>query len=96
MECLPGQKNDGTFSPSPDMDPYAVQFLNQLKMPTVVQDHPLSKAISTKSYWESWSKMKPNTSSSPSGPTFVDYVAGSRDPQIAEFDVTMSNIPYAS
>jgi hypothetical protein len=40
--------------------------------------------------------MKPNTSSSPFGPTFVHYIAGSRDPQIAEFDATMANIPYAS
>ena len=40
--------------------------------------------------------MKPNTSSSPFEPTFVHYIAGSRDQQIAEFDATMANIPYAS
>ena len=87
---------EGTFTPSPDMDPYAAQFITQLKMPTVVKDQPLSKAISTESYQQSWSKMKPNTSSSPAGPSFVDYIASSRDPQIAEFDATMANIPYAS
>ena len=57
---------------------------------------PLSKAISTKSYQESWSRMKPNTSSSPDGPAFVQYIAGSRNQQIADFDATMANIPYAS
>ena len=87
---------EGTFTPSPDMDPYAVQFITQLKMPMVVKDQPLSKAISTESYCHSWSRMKPNTSSSPAGPSFVDYIASSRDPKIAEFDTTMANIPYAS
>jgi hypothetical protein len=57
---------------------------------------PLSKVISTQSYRDSWKKMKPNTSSSPFGPTFVHYIAGSGDQQIAEFDATMANIPYAS
>jgi hypothetical protein len=40
--------------------------------------------------------MKPSTSSSPFGSTFVHYIAGIRDQQIAEFDTTMANIPYAS
>jgi hypothetical protein len=57
---------------------------------------PISKVISTQSYRDSWKKMKPNTSSSPFGPTFVHYIAGSRDQQIAEFDATMANIPYSS
>ncbi len=79
------------------MDPYAVQFLSHLKMETAVSTQPpISKVISTQSYRDSWKKMKPNTSSSPFGPTFVHYIAGSRDQQIAEFDATMANIPYAS
>ncbi len=41
-------------------------------------------------------KMKPNTASSPFGPSFVDYIAGSRDDLIAALDATMANIPYAS
>jgi hypothetical protein len=40
--------------------------------------------------------MKANTSSSPFGPEFVHYIAGSRDLAIAKFDATMANIPYAS
>ena len=87
---------NGTFIPSPNMDPYSVQFISQLTKPAAVQDQQLSKAITTESYRKSWSKMKPNTSCSPSGPSFVDYIAGSRDPQIAAFDATMANIPYAS
>jgi hypothetical protein len=86
----------GTFVPHPDMDPYAVQFLEQLKMQDSVHNATLSKAISTAAYQESWRRMKPNTSSSPLGPRFVDYIAGSRDKEIAEFDATMANIPYAS
>jgi hypothetical protein len=58
---------------------------------------PISLVISTQSYRDSWKKMKPNTSSSPFGPTFFHYITGrSRDQQIAEFDATMANIPYAS
>jgi hypothetical protein len=88
---------DGTFVPHSNMDPYAVQFLQHLKMEPIVQNaEPISKAISTKTYQASWKKMKPNTSSSPFGPTFVHYIAGSQDQQIAEFDATMANIPYAS
>ena len=30
---------EGTFTPSPEMDSYTVQFITQLKMPTVVKDH---------------------------------------------------------
>jgi hypothetical protein len=96
---LPGAEEilNGTFVPEPGMDPYAVQFLSHLKMETAVSTQPpISKVISTQSYRDSWKKMKPNTSSSPFGPTFVHYIAGSRDQQIAEFDATMANIPYAS
>jgi hypothetical protein len=95
---LPGadQILNGTFVPHPDMDPYAVQFIEQLKMQECVQGETISKAITTEEYKESWKRMKPNTSSSPFGPTFVDYIAGSRDDTIAEFDATMANIPYAS
>ena len=56
----------------------------------------LSKAISTNSYRESWKRMKPNTSSSPFQPIFVDYIAGSQDNKIVKVNVTMANIPYAS
>ena len=56
---------NGTFTPEPDMDQYAAQFITQLKMPTVVHNKPLSKAISTESYRKSWSKMKANTLCSP-------------------------------
>jgi hypothetical protein len=88
---------DGTFQPSPGTDPYTVQFLNHLKMDEAVRHAaPISCAITTASYCESWKKMKPNTSSSPFGPTFVHYIAGSQDSEIAEFDATMANIPYAS
>jgi hypothetical protein len=88
---------DRTFIPEPSMDPYAKIFIKHLKMEPAVRDAPLiSKAISALSYQESWKKMRPNTSCSPYGPEFVQYIAGSRDKQIADFDATMANIPYAS
>ncbi len=88
---------NGSFVPDANTDQYTVQFLSHLKMEQVVRDAaPISKSISTESYQASWKKMKPNTSSSPFGPAFVHYIAGSQDPQIAEFDATMANIPYAS
>ena len=96
---LPGAEEilNGTFVPDPNMDPYAVQFLAHLKMEEKVRDAgPISKAITTESYQASWKKMKPNTSSSPFGPAFVHYIAGSQDKEIADFDATMANIPYAS
>jgi hypothetical protein len=96
---LPGAQEilDGTYQPEPGMDPYAKLFIQHLKMETEVRDAPpITKAISTQSYQESWKKMRPNTSCSPFGPEFVQYIAGSRDGQIADFDATMANIPYAS
>jgi hypothetical protein len=96
---LPGAEEirDGTFQPTPDTDPYAVQFLNHLKMDEAVRTAThISRAITTTSYCKSWKKIKPNTSSSPFGPTFVHYMAGSQDSDIAKFDATMANIPYAS
>jgi hypothetical protein len=96
---LPGAEEilNGTFVPKPGLDPYAVQFLSHLKMEIAVSNQPpISKVISTQSYRDRWKKMKPNTSSSPFGPTFVHYIAGSRDQHIAEFDATMANILYAS
>jgi hypothetical protein len=96
---LPGTEEilNGTFIPDPDMDPYAAQFISHLKMDDTVRNAPpITKVISTASYQASWQKMKPNTSSSPFGPEFVHYIAGSQDQQVAEFDATMANIPYAS
>jgi hypothetical protein len=96
---LPGADEilNGTFTPEAGTDQYTAQFLAHLKMDQAVRDsEPISKAISTESYRKSWSKMKSNTSSSPFGPSFVHYIAGSRDQQIADFDATMANIPYAS
>jgi hypothetical protein len=96
---LPGAAEilNGTFVPKPGLDPYAVQFLSHLKMETAVSNQPpISKVISTQSYQDSWKKMKPNTSSSPVGPTFVHYIAGSRDQLIAGFYAAMANISYAS
>jgi hypothetical protein len=88
---------DGTFIPPTNMDPYAVDFLSHLKMDAAVKEAPqITKVISTQSYQASWKKMKPNTSCSPFGPEFVHYIAGSQDNQIAAFDATMANIPYAS
>ena len=95
---LPGADEilQGTFIPPENMETYAQQFISQLKMQPVVQDQTLSKAITTESWQASWKRMKPNTSSSPFRPSFVDYIAGSRNDSIAEFDATMANIPYAS
>jgi hypothetical protein len=96
---LPGAEEilNGTFVPDSNMDPYTAKFLSHLKMDNLVRDAgPISKAISTESYQASWKKMKANTSSSPFGPAFVHYIAGSQDKQIADFDATMANSPYAS
>jgi hypothetical protein len=79
----------GTFQTPSDLDPYAAEFITQMKMDPIVKDHQLSKAITTQSYQESWQHMKPNTSCSPSGPSFVDYIAGSHDHNIAAFDSTI-------
>jgi hypothetical protein len=88
---------DRTFITPPEIDSFAAKFITQLNMEDTVRDSkPITKAISTQSYQESWKKMQPNTSSSPFGPEFVHYIAGSQDNNIAEFDATMANIPYAS
>ena len=99
MAELPGTEEilNGTFIPGPGTDTYTAQFLAQLKMaPEVRHTKPVTRVISTESYQTSWKQMKAHTSSSPFGPEFVHYIAGSRDLKIAEFDTTMANILYAS
>ena len=51
---LPGSEEilQGTFQIPPDMDPYAAQFITQLKMNDEVQGQTISKAILTASYRE--------------------------------------------
>ena len=38
--------------------------------------------------------MRSTTSSSPHGPSFIDYIAGSQDKLISHFDTIMASLPF--
>ena len=83
---------DGSFRPPESLDIYTKKFLQQLRKP--IQLHSsLSLGITTPQHIAGWKKMKSKTSSSPHGPSFLDYIAGSEDPIIADVDATFATIP---
>ena len=88
---------DGTFTPPPAIDEYTKKFLSHLAMPECIrQQPPLSFGISTADHIQGWKKMKSKISSSPFGPSFADYIAGSEDSLIAATDATFATIPAAT
>jgi hypothetical protein len=87
----------GTFEIPPDTEYYAAKLIPFMSTPEVVKTvPPLSTAVTTQNHCDAWAKMRPNTSSSPHGPDYTDYIAGSQNKTVAAFDAAMSNIPYAT
>ena len=99
---LPGADTilDGTFfakrSPdAPILDEITQKFIHELRRDPQVPDLATG-FLSAEAHRKGWRRMKPTTSSSTFGPGFIDYIAGSYNAIIAEFDATMSSIPFLS
>ena len=71
-------------------------MIAELQMPMSIQHQPTtSPIISTQEHIRSWRKQKEKTASdSITGLSFSHYIAGTYDPNIAEFDAIMRSLPY--
>ena len=75
------------------LDPMTKKFIQQLKRPEDVPTLDTS-FLSLTDHIQGWRKMRATTSASPHGPGFIDYIAGSRDSNIAQFDAIMASLPF--
>jgi hypothetical protein len=88
---------DGTYIPPPGTDIYAAKLLKELQVsPAVRQAPPMNIVFDTDQFSKGWRKAREFTATGPSGLTFSHFIAATYDPQLASFDATMANIPYAT
>jgi hypothetical protein len=86
---------NGTFQTGNDVSIYTRQFIKELQMPDCIRSlPPLTGFADTQIHSQGWKRMKARTGSSPYGPLFCDYIAGTQDPQVAEVDASLSSIRY--
>ena len=75
---------EGTFTPD-----------QELRMPESIKQLPrITGTVDTEDHCKGWKKMRTNTGSSPYGPLFCDYIAGTQDHAVADVDASLSSIPY--
>ena len=64
-------------------------------MPECVRTLPKITGVgSTEEHCTGWKRMNIRTGSSPYGPLFCDYMAGTQDIEVAAVDASLSSIPY--
>ena len=64
--------------------------------PLVAAAPPMNVVFSLDQQMRGWRKAREFTVTGPSGLTFSHFMAATHDPLLASFDVTMTNIPYAT
>ena len=84
---------DGTFQCPHDVDEFTKKFIEELQRPHSINPDSISGEVSTHDHIQGWKHMKKTTASSPFGPSFTDYIAGSQDVKIAEVDAAIASIP---
>ena len=88
---------NGTFNIPEGTDPYAARLIWHLRQPQILAlVPPISPAITTETHIYGWQHVREQTSSGPSGIHFGHFIAGTTNPQVADFDATMTNIPVAT
>ena len=86
---------NGTFVPANDVSEITAKFIQELKKPACTKNMPpILGRTTTEEHCAGWKKMRARTSSSPYGPMFCDYIAGSKDLEVAAVDASLSSIPY--
>lgn len=85
----------GDYVPHEDVSHYTRLFIKELKRPDVISALPLITGVaSTEEHTKGWKKMRANTGSSPYGPLFCDYIAGTHHSEVADVDASMASIPF--
>lgn len=88
---------DGTFTPPPGSDEWAVKLLRQLQyIPDVAAGRRLDTGLSTEKYCQAWKSAKEKTAPGPSGYHFGHFKANTLPEamDLAAFDTTMASICY--
>ncbi len=86
---------EGTYKIPDDLDPYAVNLIQELHMPNSICNTPFIVAeVTTADHIAGWKKQKETISADPDGLTFSHYKAGATEDLIAQFDATLRSLPY--
>lgn len=85
----------GTYTPPPGTNEYVAMLLEQLQIPEGIKNDLMGAFIETEQYMKGWRHAKERTTMGSEFLHFGHFKAGVRDPVIAEFEATMSHIPYA-
>ena len=84
---------NGTFDVPEDVDEFTRKFILQLQRVPDSPQREITGSTSTAEHVWGWKRMKKTTASSPFGPSFSEYIAGSDDKRIAEVDAAIASIP---
>ena len=90
---LAGTYLNNRLPDAPPLDEMTMKFITALRRDPNIPNLTTG-FLTAQAHTFGWHKMKSTTSASPHGPSFVDYIAGSLNGTIAEFDATMSSIPF--
>jgi hypothetical protein len=87
----------GEYTPPPNVDKYAAMLLHHLKQLNSSKQPPrFSAMITTEQYIQGWKQAKERTTTGSAILHLGHFKAGARDSLIADFEATMSHIPYAT
>jgi hypothetical protein len=95
---LSGFRNccNGCFFVTPDIDPHASLLLQHMRHPdSLLADASPPAFITTEGHISGWKRANENASAGYSGIHFGMYKAQARDPDLAEYDAALRNIPYS-
>ena len=84
----------GSYVPCTPIDPYTRALLKEFQKPLNLPNIPLT--YSRQEYIKGWKKMSEKTSSGLSGMHFGHHKACTTNDSLAQFEATMSFIPYSS
>ena len=84
---------DGIYKPPEGTDIYAKFLIEGMKMPRKARENPLSPKITKQEHIQMWRRQKEDKAAEPDGLTFADYIAGTYDEKIADYDATLRSIP---
>ena len=84
----------GQYQCDIDVDKYTKLFISELKIPHTIFNLPSITGLSSHDdHTQAWLRMRPNTASSPFGPSFMDYIAGANHKDVAAIDNLFASIP---
>jgi hypothetical protein len=86
----------GTYISPHGTNEYAAMLLAQLEIPEGIRNDPMPAFIETEQYIQGWRHAKETMTTGSDFLHFGHFKAGAHDPIIAEFEATMSHIPYAT